>query len=188
MSETSIKQKRPKGSRRDRQQIAAWLGAESQHDVPAAEAALAAWFDRVDRPAPAADFTSRVLAAAAAEGSVPRQPAGRRYVLIGLVVGAWTTLSLAGATLMLTSLSGSNLFAAGTIRAGSLLAAGARVARFGWELLDGMRLLAMSLLSSPDGALVVLVTVLACAGALTWLGRLLAVDASDASISPLEIA
>lgn len=188
MSETSIKQPRHSGSRRDRRRIAAWLAAESEHDVPTAEAALAAWFDQVERPAPSAGFASRVLAAAAAEGSVPHQPTGRRYVLIGLVVGAWTTLSLAVAALMLASLSGSNLLAAGATRAGSLLAASARVARFGWELLDGLRLLALSLLSSPDGVLVVLVTVLACAGALTWLGRLLAVDASDASISSLEIA
>lgn|GEM_PF-5599117 len=169
--------------------IEGWLEAEAGHSVPAAEHELTRVFARLPRAAPRAGFATRVMAAAAAEGIVPAEPR-RSRLRVAIAVGLSAVVAVATWQLVLglPSKASSELLASSASQLGAMLVEVARALRVVSELAVGLRLSAMVLLSSPGGALAVLVSVLACAGGLAWLARLLAEDACDGSKPRLEVA
>lgn len=161
-------------SRREQERLDAWLDAEARLEVPAAEAALRAVLRHQPEAEPRAGFASRVMGAARQQRLVPEQAPSRRRLLVACALGAWTAVTAA--------------LLVGFFLSVPTMAASARVVRFGWDLLEGLRQTALVAVGSPGGALALAVALIACATALTWLGRLLAADTSDASTARLEAA
>lgn len=185
MSDTSSRQ--TKVTRAARRCIERWLAAEARCDVPAAEDALGA----VLRHRPAgrqSALSQRVMTAALAEGLVPAAPARGRFVLAAVALAAWLALVAAIGLMVSLVLPDTPWLAAGMARAVGVLAAGARVVHFGWELIGDLRRSVLTMLASPDGAALTIAVMVACALSWVWLGRLLAADASDASIARIETA
>lgn len=184
MSETSSQETRE--TRASRRRIERWLATEASGEVPAAEAALESIFDR--RPTGRSQFADRVMAAAVAEGVLVAPPPKGRLVLAALAVGSWAVLAAGAVFAVVAARPGSDRLAAEVTRAAEALADGARVAHFGWQLLEVMRTTLLTILASPNGSLMVVSAALASALSMVWLGRLLAADASDATTVRLESA